>query len=269
VKVTRFYQKKSIDLALLRALEDVLAKVFKWELSYKSYYLIYPSEARETVHMHEADDVARKKGVPHNLRASYGSKGGRMLMIETRVKPGISIDLESKEDDPDPILDRIQTVLSLELIGEVPTDRKIRSAFIAHGFHTDGETYAHEVSRFLGLLGIRCYSGRAFAPKRVSEKVLERLRQHDIFLAILTSQEDQTWITQETATAAAFEKELFILKEADVDVKTGILGDLEYISFPKKQISKTFIPILEGLNALQGLETCIASTPTPGPFGLE
>jgi hypothetical protein len=57
------------------------------------------------------------------------------------------------------------------------------------------------------------------------------------------------------ATGAALEKPVFILKQLDDDLKEAILGDHEYISFPKGQLSKTFIPILEGLNELRGFES--------------
>jgi len=73
-----------------------------------------------------------------------------------------------------------------------------------------------------------------------------------MFVAIATPQGDFTWITQEITTAATLQKFIFILKEADVSLKEGILGDHEYIPFPKDQLSKTFIPILEGLNELCG-----------------
>lgn len=273
MRLIRFYKKKPVDMAQMRALQDVLAKAFQWQLTYSDYYLVYESEAYSTQHLDEADAIVRRKGQPIDLRAAYSASGSRMLTLETRTKPGISIDLDVKESDPEPVLERIQSLLSFELIGEVPTGRAIKSAFVAHGFHPEAEAYASEVARFLGLLGIKCFSGRAFAPTGVSEKVVKRLMQHDIFIAVLTPQEDATWITQEMATAAAFKKDIFILKEADVDVKTGILGDLEYISFPKNQISKTFIPILEGLNALQGLEISMApyikATTTRGDSGFE
>ena len=52
--------------------------------------------------------------------------------------------------------------------------------------------------------------------------------------------------------AEALGKELFILKQANVTFKSGILGDHEYIPFPAGQLSKAFVPILQGLNGLFG-----------------
>lgn len=132
------------------------------------------------------------------------------------------------------------------------------TAFIAHAFDDLSHNCANELARFLSLLGIRCYSGRAFAPTRVSDKVNTRLAAYDLFFAIVTPRDDYTWLTQETSTAAALNKPVFILKQSGVSIKEGLLGDQEYISFEDTEISRTFIPILEGINAISGreLEVC-------------
>ena len=56
------------------------------------------------------------------------------------------------------------------------------------------------------------------------------------------------------AAATALNKPVFILKQTDVSLKEGILGDLEFIPFPKGEISRTFIPVLEGLAQLRGVD---------------
>ncbi len=157
-------------------------------------------------------------------------------------------------DPPEKILDAIEEGLGLKRYGDVPVGRVIGTAFIAHGFHEHGQNCANELARFLGLLGIRCYSGRAFAPQSVSNKVQTGLAQYDVVLAIVTPQENKTWIDQEMAISKVLGKDLFILKQADVDFVPGILGDHEYIPFPEKELSKTFIPILEGLAVISGVE---------------
>jgi hypothetical protein len=85
----------------------------------------------------------------------------------------------------------------------------------------------------------------------VAEKIKNRLAKHDIFIAIVTPQDDQTWLIQETTAAEMLKKPIFILKQEDASLKSGILGDYEYIQFPVDQISKAFIPILEGLQELK------------------
>jgi hypothetical protein len=89
---------------------------------------------------------------------------------------------------------------------------------------------------------------------KVSEKVQSHLLKHDIVVAILASTADPTWIAQELSAAKTLGKPLFVLRQEGVAFTEGILGDLEYIPFPKGAITRTFIPILEGLAQLRGMD---------------
>lgn len=252
MKLTRYYQPKQFDAGYIRAVRDVLTTSFDWGFAQANYELYYASEIYRIEKIKEVEKIVSDVGQPTSVRVFFKSQGGRTITIDTRDGGRISIDVYNRSDPPTKILDAIEPVLSLELLGELPTDQTVSSAFLAHGFNNDGTKYANELARFLALLGIRCESGRAFSPSPVSEKVNARLARHDMFVAIASPQDDYTWITQEIATAAALKKHVFILKEASVQLKTGILGDHEYIPFPKDQLSKAFIPILEGLNELSG-----------------
>jgi hypothetical protein len=109
------------------------------------------------------------------------------------------------------------------------------------------------------LNGLRVYSGRVFSAKKVSEKVEKHLARHDIVVAILTAADDNIWLIQEMTAAATLNKPLFILKQDDVTFKEGLLGDYEYIPFPPGQITSTFIPMLEGLAEIRGLDVTVRS----------
>ncbi|MEX1028330.1 MAG: hypothetical protein WD049_10070 [Candidatus Paceibacterota bacterium] len=256
---TRYYHKRAIGIAGVRTLRDVLRSSFDWGFSYASYCLYWPSEYITVSAIDEIEPVLQEKGQPDDVRVSFTSTGGQMLTLDTRGvdlrSQRMQIELDRIKGSMNKLLQSIEAALSLEPIGEVPSERKVSSAFVAHAFDDHGQAYANELGRFLGLLGIRCHSGRGFAPKSVAEKVTSRLAAHDVFVGIATPQEDYTWITQEIATAAAIGKPAFILKESDVKLKEGILGDHEYIAFPKGQLSKSFIPVLEGLNDLQGIDS--------------
>jgi hypothetical protein len=69
-------------------------------------------------------------------------------------------------------------------------------------------------------------------------------------IAVLSKQEDSTWLTQESAGAIFTGKPLILLIEEGVTFKPGILGDLEYFRFASGQISTAFVPLLEGLQEL-------------------
>jgi hypothetical protein len=250
--LTRYYRKAPIDARRLRAVRDVLSKTFDWGIASVRYELDYPSERCALDGTDELDKVVKERGQPKDIRVVFRTQGRSTLTLETRERDRISCEVYNRAGAPAKILDAIEPVLSLELVGEMPRGHAISSAFIAHAFDEEGQKYANELTRFLELLGIHCETGRAFAPASVAEKVKGRLAKHDLFVAIVTPQLDLTWITQEIATAAAWSKHVFILKREDAPFKPGILGDYEHVSFGPNHLSQAFIPILEGLNELDG-----------------
>ena len=258
--LTRYYKKKTLDAGHIRGVRDVLSSSFDWGFASAEYDLYYPSERWSLTKIKEVDSVVADHGQPTAVYVALKSQGGRSFILDTRDPGRISIDVYNKGDSPTTILDAMEPVLALEALGDVSRDIQIKSAFLAHGFNDQGTQYANELARFLGLLGIQCESRRAFAPSRVSDKVTSRLAKHDMFVAIASPQEDYTWITQEIATAAALKKHVFVLKQSDVSLKEGILGDHEYIPFPEGQLSKAFIPILEGMAAVHESPVVIYSS---------
>ncbi len=124
-----------------------------------------------------------------------------------------------------------------------------RTAFIAHRFDKAGIDLAERLARFLTLLGISVKTGRAFAPKSVSEKVKERLESQHIIFAILTPGDEKTWLIQESVLQHQT-KPLFILKHKEAVFASGILADHEFIPFDEGHFESTYVPILEGLKEL-------------------
>ncbi len=133
---------------------------------------------------------------------------------------------------------------------EEKSRRMSRTVFLAHAFDDIGRSYAHQITRFLNLLGFQVVSGEGFSPERVSSKVRRRLTEQELVIAIVSRDEDVTWITQEIATANAVDKPLFLLILEGLALKPGILGDLEYVRFLDKQLSGAFAAVLEGLQEL-------------------
>jgi hypothetical protein len=248
----RFYRHGDVNTGTVRAIRDALRSTLDWVFAKAEYRLYYPGEEFT---LHKIDDVgkiAKERGQPASLWVALTSEGGRTFVLDARNPKYVTIEVNNLEDPPYKVFDTIEPDLKLEVMDNVPTIKTVVSAFVAHVFSDEGHSCANEVSHFLELNGIRPYSGRSFAPTSISDKVQARLAKHDIVIAILTDTDDPTWLMQEMAAAVALNKPLFILKQEDVKLKAGILGDIEYIPFPKGQISKTFIPILEGLMELRG-----------------
>jgi len=154
------------------------------------------------------------------------------------------------------ILEDLEGSLQLEPAAPPETDdegqrRKLRrSVFIAHSFDEGGRSYAYQLMKFFSLIGFEVATGEGFSPEKVSSKVKRRLQAQEIVTVILSEKQDPTWLTQEIAGADFIQKPIILLIEEGVEFKPGIIGDLEYIPFPKNRISETITPILEGLREL-------------------
>ncbi len=257
MQLTRYYSSKRIEIGHIRAFRDVLSSTFNWEIANANYSLYYPGSLYTAGKLDDADKVVATHGQPIHVRVAFTSSSGRTVTLETRVGNHIAIDVDNKNEPPERVLDAVEPILGIERLSEAAHLQTPSSAFIAHVFNDEGHNSANELARFLSLVGLRCYSGRAFSPSRISEKVNDRLSAHDLFFGIVTPHEDHTWINQEISTAATLHKPVFILKHLKVDMKTGILGDQEYIPFETGAISKAFIPILEGINEIAGKSTAI------------
>lgn len=126
--------------------------------------------------------------------------------------------------------------------------------FIAHSFDEAGNLYALRLTKLFDLLGFEVLSGQGFSPKRISQKVKERLKVAKIIVVVFSEKDDFTWLWQE-ATIESREKPLFVLLEEGLQWKAGIHGDIEYIKFPKGNIEASFIEVLEGLDDLFFIES--------------
>jgi hypothetical protein len=251
--LTRFYYKSTIEARKLRGVRGLLANSFNWGISNAAYELFYPSERFTIVGTDELEKVVNDRGEPHSFSARFRTQAGSLLVIDTTRPNQIVIEASPTKDSPSKTLDAVGAVLGLKLVDSVPTEAALDTAFIIHGFNEDGRNCASELARFLELLGINAHSGRTFAPRSVSDKVEEGLTRYNLIFAILTPQEDTTWINQEMAAAKIIGKPLFVLKQEDTEFKPALLGDIEYISFSRDNICRTFIPILEGMKELRGI----------------
>lgn len=148
----------------------------------------------------------------------------------------------------------IEEALSLEVVGlEILRPERVareKTIFLAHSFNQTGKSYAYEIIKFLSLINFEVSTGEGFSPERISRKVRKRLKSQEVVIAIISENEDMTWLLQEAAGAAFIDKPLMLLIEEGIEFKPGILGDLEYVEFPKDHVSETFVSILEGFQEL-------------------
>jgi len=200
-------------------------------------------------------EFIKKQGIPKEYIIDISAKRNNNN-ITLRVLRSKNIHLQEfllisiSNVDGDEELNSIMKFLNLEAAKYMP--KKIeRTAFIAYRFDDIGETLALKLSRFLELLGLSVTTGRAYSPKKISEKVEERMRSQSVVFVILTKGEDNTWLTQEPTLAKTMKKPIFLLKDNEYNYTAGIFADQEFIPFHSQNFEKSFIPILEGLRELK------------------
>jgi hypothetical protein len=79
--------------------------------------------------------------------------------------------------------------------------------------------------------------------------VLDRLSGDlDLFIVIYSSTGDSAWLNQEIGVARARKLPILVIREEGSEADFGMLGDTEYLQFPKKSISNAFVGILQALS---------------------
>jgi tetratricopeptide (TPR) repeat protein len=134
-----------------------------------------------------------------------------------------------------------------------------RTAFVGHSF---AESDADVVTFFKSLLGemaTRCLSGEAAEAKSISDKVKERIKQAELFVAIFTRRDKiegkeewstAPWVIEEKAHAQALGKKLILLKESGIAQIGGMQGDLEYIEFKRDALHHAAIRLIQTIWSL-------------------
>ncbi len=242
IRARRYFRFQPVDVNGLAAVLDILDGFDSW-----TYTLQYPAEEIEVTTFADAKSIIAAKGPTRRCKIAAKSSGGRRAAFNATEANFISIEYYSRRVDPNAVIDKIQKALSLR-----PLQRVIDSTFVAHGFDDNGKKYAGEVRVFFESLRIKVETGEYFEPGSVPEKVKARIDSSDMFIAIVTPQDNHTWITQETLYADAKGKQPFVLVDRQVPYKPGMLGDSEYIPFTAGCISETFVKIIQGMNKLSG-----------------
>ncbi len=143
------------------------------------------------------------------------------------------------------IIDKLDE--NIELNKKVSPESTI-NCFLSFRFDDHSKSLVFELKEFLELCNINVISGLGYEPRSISEKVLNRLSQPiDLFILINSLSGDSAWINQEIGVAKSKNIPILVLNEDGVDEKSSILGDNEYLVFPKNNICKSFIGILQAL----------------------
>lgn len=130
-----------------------------------------------------------------------------------------------------------------------------KRCFVSFRFDDHSKALAFELREFLELIGVHFVSGLGYEPRSISEKVLDRLTEPlDLFIVIFSSAGDSSWLNQEIGVARGRKLPVLVLKEESSEANFGMLGDIEYLPFPRDSISRTFVGILQALSYIDKSE---------------
>jgi len=120
--------------------------------------------------------------------------------------------------------------------------------FVGRHFDEESDSAYRLLSTYLTLLGFVVLQGEEYSSREIPEKVRSRIDRQEIFIALITGQRDHAWLQAEPAYAKGRGKHIILIVQEDSGYNPTILGtDLEQIRFPRGQVEKAFIPILQEL----------------------
>jgi hypothetical protein len=107
------------------------------------------------------------------------------------------------------------------------------------------------LKRFLAALGVESITAEQFEPRRIEDKVKERLRADvDFVVATICKAGASSWIRDELVDANARNLRVILLLEKGATFDRGIFGTMEHIEYDLS-IDQTFLAVLEGINFIK------------------
>ncbi len=277
--MTKSYSFKSYDPTRFRGLVERLREILSgWEFQLGMHYGSTRKKGDEALAtLTEASDVNMTTPTLHFVRADceialHFSRSGEVLEVHCRVKPpgvfseerlhatvleALNVsDATQDELDSTPSLydvnQRVVKILRKIEAWEAESRRESnigdKSCFVSFNFDERGLALAFELRDLFELLGVKFVSGFGYEPRSVSNKVLDRMRANNcLFIVIVTRSSGNEWLQQEIGVAKGLNLPVMVLMEEGVEFDLGILGDNEYVRFPKQTISKTFVSVIRAL----------------------
>jgi hypothetical protein len=145
--------------------------------------------------------------------------------------------------------DRIREYFKAHNPGEERINQFVRrglkkSVFLAHRFDELGTRTAACMSEFIRALGFDLKEGAGYESRDIPDKVAERIRSQDIFIALVTPG-DTSWMLTELAYSKALSKCIIVIVEQGCELKKGIIGsDFEHMEFPPGRVERCFLPLV-------------------------
>ncbi|MDO9535577.1 MAG: hypothetical protein Q7J85_09690 [Bacillota bacterium] len=150
--------------------------------------------------------------------------------------------LERRIDDIESRVTALETT-----VAETPL-----KCFLSFRFSDTSSAIAREVEQFLSLLGIEVVSGIEYEPRRVEDKVRDRILSGvDFVVYLITSEGESSWLRDELATATAQGAIPIPLIEDGCILEEGLLGNIEYIPFSPGHPGDSWIRLVQAVRYIE------------------
>jgi hypothetical protein len=108
------------------------------------------------------------------------------------------------------------------------------------------------IQRFLALLDVEVITGMAYEPRRISDKVRDRLAERLDFVILLVCESGESpWTRDEIATARERDIAIVPIVQSGASFESGMFGDIEQIPFAAGHVGDVFLKLLEAVNFLR------------------
>lgn len=148
-------------------------------------------------------------------------------------------------------------------------------AFIGRSFDEKDEVLVNKIVELIKSHDIECVDAKPARSKKVDEKIVDLIKECEIFVGIFTrdkticQEEKETkwickprikttmyttsnWVIQESGFALGKDKELILLKENGVCELPKLQGNFEYITFGQSSLEETFLKINQMISDIKG-----------------
>jgi hypothetical protein len=125
--------------------------------------------------------------------------------------------------------------------------------FLSYRFgNSQAELDARKVEQFLTLLDVEVVTAEAYEPRRISDKVLERMNQSlDFEVLLVPSEGESSWLRDEVNEARTKGLHVIPLVHEAAKFGPGLLGDIEYVKYSDGHIGDAMLSLLQALHFIR------------------
>ena len=148
-------------------------------------------------------------------------------------------------------IDELHSIIE-EIRAIITKPGKMLRCFLSYRFDSNSEAMILRLQRFLTLLGVEVVSGASYEPRKISDKVMERISKSiDFIILIVAESGESAWTRDEISFANSRAIPIVPVVEQNAKFESGMFGDLEFLPYTSGHIGDVFIGLLEAINYIK------------------